>query len=270
MPEGILAGTPAYWRVDGGGSRKTFLLHCTMAHSGAWKGVITRLSDICDMVAMDLPAHGRSGAWDRSTTWQTQSTGMAVELLEKIGAPADLIGHSFGATVALRIAVERPDLVRSLTLIDPVFFSAAKDAGRQEFTDHMNLHHDFHDLLEAKDYRGAAKKFSEMWEGGIPWDDLPEGVRTYQEERIMMIPAGGESLLGEGPDYIPLSRLAAITVPVLLIEGEKTDPVISAVQETLDRVLPDSQRVVIKGAGHMVPISHSGKTAEAIRGFFSR
>ena len=39
--------------------------------------------------------------------------------------PIDVIGHSFGATVALRLAVEQPEKVRSLTLIEPVFFAVA-------------------------------------------------------------------------------------------------------------------------------------------------
>jgi lipase len=51
---------------------------------------------------------------------------MAVDLLQDQaqGQPVDVIGHSFGGTVALRLAVERPDLVRSLVLIEPVFVAA--------------------------------------------------------------------------------------------------------------------------------------------------
>ncbi len=61
MPKGVLAGTQAYWRVEGTGLRSVFLLHCTMAHSGAWKGLMAQFEDTAQMVAMDLPAHGRSG-----------------------------------------------------------------------------------------------------------------------------------------------------------------------------------------------------------------
>ena len=243
------------------------LLHCTMAHSGAWKGVMQRLNDVSVMTAMDLPGHGRSGPRDMSTTWQTQSTEMAIKLLEQTGHPADLVGHSFGATVALRIAVERPDLARSLTLIEPVFFSAAKDAGRIEFDEHMGAHSYFYDLLNRKDYDGAARAFSEIWGGSTAWKELPQKQREYMSDRIEMIRAGGDSVLGTGPDYIPLSDLSSLTVPVLLIEGSDTDAIIGAVQETLADVFPRSKRVVIEGAGHMVAITHAKCIAAEIRDY---
>jgi len=269
MPEGMLAGTPAYWRVDGDGARSVMMLHCTMAHSGAWKGVMGRLADACTMVAMDLPGHGRSGPWDRGTSWQRQSTDMVLELLKHGDLPADLIGHSFGATVALRIAVTHPELVRSLTLIEPVFFSAAKDAGRAEYDDHRNLHKDFHDLLEAGDFPAAARAFNGMWGDGAAWDAMPERQRIYMTERIEMILEGGKSIWGDGPDYIPLTRVAGITVPVLLIEGGETDPVIPAILDSLDAVLTTSKHVSIAGAGHMAPITHPAEVAAEIRDYFN-
>jgi len=268
MPEGILAGTHAYWRQQGTGSRPVFFLHCTLGHSGAWKGVMSHLAPDCQMVAMDLPGHGRTGARDLSRTWQTQSRDMALELIEAGPTPVDLVGHSFGATVALRLALERPDLVRSLTLIESVFFSAAKDANRPEFDTHMNAHLGFYDLLDKQDKTGAARAFSNLWGGQVPFDSLPQAQRDYMADRIDMIRAGGESLLGEGPDYIPLARVAQMTVPVLLIEGSKTDPIVGAVHASLDDVLPNSVRQIIDGGGHMVPISHPYEVARAMRVFF--
>ena len=41
--------------------------------------------------------------------------------------PTHLVGHSFGATVALRMAIERPQKVARLTLIEPVMFAASRD-----------------------------------------------------------------------------------------------------------------------------------------------
>lgn len=267
MPEAVLAGTKAFWREEGQGGRPTLLLHCTMAHSGAWKGVMAALSDCCRMVAMDLPEHGRSGPRDPSVTWQTQSLQMALALLDQGEKPADLIGHSFGATVALRLAYEHPERVRSLTLIEPVFLSAAKDAKRPEYDAHMVLHHGFYELLEKGDFEGAARAFSGIWGDERDWDLLPQAQREYQSDRIMMIRAGGESILGDGPDHIPLDRLSGLTMPVLLIEGSETDPVIPAVNQSLAGILRDCRQTVIEGAGHMAPITHPAETATVIRSF---
>ena len=39
------------------------------------------------------------------------------------GEPMDVVGHSFGGSIALRLALEMPELVKSLTLIEPVCFA---------------------------------------------------------------------------------------------------------------------------------------------------
>jgi len=269
MPNGILADTPAYWRIDGTGPRAMFMLHCTMGHSGAWKGVMSNLGDVCHMVAMDLPEHGRSGPRSDRISWLSQSAAMSVELIRQGGVPVDLVGHSFGATVAIRIAVDRPDLVRTLTLIEPVFMSAARDNKRPEFDAYRNEPLEFMQLLESGDREGAARAFSNTWGGPVAWDDLPDAQRTYIRDRIEMIPAGGRSNMGEGPDYVPLSRIAKITAPTLLIEGGDTDRIISVIQDCLQGAFADVQRVIIPDAGHMVPITHPSDVATAIRARFN-
>jgi pimeloyl-ACP methyl ester carboxylesterase len=74
------------------------------------------------MIAFDLPGHGRSADWDGASDYHHLSTQIAASFLTE---PVDLIGHSFGATVALRLAVEQPQKLRSLILIEPVFFAVA-------------------------------------------------------------------------------------------------------------------------------------------------
>jgi len=269
MPGAVLAGSAGWWRDAGRGGREMLLLHCTLAHSGAWKGVMAQLDARFRMRAMDLPGHGRSGPAEERRSWQRQSSAMAVALLERGGGAADLVGHSFGATVALRVAVERPDLTRSLTLIEPVFFSAALDAGRPEPAAHMALHAPFFAALERGELQEAARAFSALWDGPGAWEALSAEQRAYMAARIDMIRRGGESLLGEGEDYIPLARVGEIPAPVLLIDGAQSDPVIAAVQESLQSVLPAARRVVVPGAGHMVPITHPRPVAEAILDFLS-
>ena len=91
------------------------LLHCSLAHSGAWGGVMAALSDRLAMVAIDLPGYGAT-EFDRALDIQDQACETTIAVLERLDAPAHLIGHSFGATVALRCAIERPELVASLSM----------------------------------------------------------------------------------------------------------------------------------------------------------
>jgi lipase len=84
------------------------------------------LGDIATLHAFDLPCHGASGDWDGQGDIHDTATDMALTVLDDIGAqPIDLLGHSFGATVALRLAIEHPERIRSLIMYEPVFFAAA-------------------------------------------------------------------------------------------------------------------------------------------------
>jgi lipase len=76
----------------------------------------------------DRAGHGGARGGTRRATgprFPRPGTEHALGLLPE--GPVHLIGHSFGATVALRLAIEAPERVASLTLIEPVLFAAAPD-----------------------------------------------------------------------------------------------------------------------------------------------
>ena len=60
MPERRVNGRAVAWREAGTG-QPALLIHCALAHSGAWSGVMARLAHRLDMRAMDLPGHGGTG-----------------------------------------------------------------------------------------------------------------------------------------------------------------------------------------------------------------
>ncbi|CAN0585902.1 unnamed protein product, partial [Ectocarpus sp. 12 AP-2014] len=55
---------PVHVTTLGQGPRQALAIHCTMARSGAWKGVARALDDIAEITAFDLPGHGQSADWD--------------------------------------------------------------------------------------------------------------------------------------------------------------------------------------------------------------
>ena len=159
MPCDLRAGQQIYWRRFGAGSRPAVLLHCSLAHSGAWAGLAGALGSDLQMTAFDLPGHGRSSDWDGVAEYQHLSTQIAASFITE---PVDLIGHSFGATVALRLAVEQPQKLRSLTLIEPVFFAvAARDAPAAFTTVQPHIDAVKHALAQG-DCLAAARDFGVM------------------------------------------------------------------------------------------------------------
>ena len=53
------------WHEAGSGGQKIVLLHCSLAHGGAWKGVMKLLSPDFKLYAPDLPGQGQSQDWDQ-------------------------------------------------------------------------------------------------------------------------------------------------------------------------------------------------------------
>lgn len=271
MLHSIFGGNETAWRVwgeDKGAQRRLLMIHCSLAHSGAWQGVATRLAPKVESRAYDLPGHGKSGDWHADVSYQEQSVEMAVGLIHSWGGgPVDILGHSFGATVAMRLAVDHPDLVRSLSLYEPVFFTA----GFRAFPG-LQAQHDldmapFAQAYAAGDHDAAARAFMSVWGDGRSWDRLPEAQRQGFAARIPLIEAIRETNYGDPAGMLSQGRLGALSCPVLLMEGELSPVYASRINEALQGHMPFAERSVIAGAAHMGPVTHAGDVADAVQRF---
>jgi pimeloyl-ACP methyl ester carboxylesterase len=87
-----------------------------------------RLAGRHALIRADLRGHGEA-ITRRRVDLETWSDDLAAVLQAEGGEPAVVVGHSLGAQVALHLAAHRPDLVRALVLIDPVFREALHGRG---------------------------------------------------------------------------------------------------------------------------------------------
>lgn len=246
-----------HWGAAGGAP--ALLLHCSLAHSGAWQGMARLLEGHLRMAAPDLPGHGRAPDPEPGRDFHDQATSLALACLPD--GPCHLIGHSFGATVALRLAEEMPDRVATLTLIEPVLFAAAR--GRPGQVAEEAAMGPVHDLLRAGDDAGAARLFLSLWGGEVPFDRMPPAQREYLAGRIHLIPAAHGALYEDAAGLLP--RLGRVRAPTLLVRGADSQPVIAEVLDALATALPVAARLTVPGAGHMVPITHPEPVARAVR-----
>jgi lipase len=265
MPEDLAAGQVKPFRVwNRGAVRPVLALHCSLAHSGAWSGLVERLSGVT-VTALDQPGHGRAADWDGRDETHALTTRLSAEMADRLcgGGPVDLFGHSFGATVALRIALTRPDLIRSLVLVEPVIFAAAK--ADPAYAPFRAEHETVARLLAAGRREEAAALFHAGWGTGEAFADLPDRQRSYILARIHHIGAQNPVLLDDAAGLLTPGGLEAIRVPVLMIEGGNSPAIIGAVQGALCARLPIVTRLIVPEAGHMVPITHPDVVARAVQ-----
>ena len=250
MPNALKAGFDTYWTTFGQGSRQALMIHCGLSHSGAWRGMARHLSGAMTMMAFDMPGHGRSGAWDGRAELQGFTAEIGLDLLVE---PAHLIGHSFGATVALRMAIMRPEMVLSLVLIEPVFFAVAAAENSEVAREIEELFSSFNDSVLRDDMHAAAEAFLGIW-----------GDRLA--DQMHLIVASGPALHQDVGGMLAPGLLTSLTIPTLLLEGACSPRVVNQINGGLAARLPSSSRAIISGASHMVPITHPKQvSAEILR-----
>lgn len=149
-------------RSFGTGPRQVLAVHCSLAHSGAWRGLGTALQEEITLTGFDMFSHGRSPDWDEGRDFQTANVEAGLALLDTMlgqeAGQVDLLGHSFGATVALRMALARPEKIRSLVLIEPVLFAVTRLEAPELQAALEAKEAPFNDLLRAGDVEQGDRK----------------------------------------------------------------------------------------------------------------
>ena len=116
-PFSVRLATGSIRSFDGGQGEKVVLLHGLGGSAANWTEVLDRLVPGHRVLALDLPGHGGSDPLPRGASVDDYADAVAVAIDRRGGAPALVVGHSFGGQVALRLAVRHPRLVQALLLV---------------------------------------------------------------------------------------------------------------------------------------------------------
>jgi pimeloyl-ACP methyl ester carboxylesterase len=220
-------------------------------------------------IAPDLPSHGKTPeppgvSADNVVSCLAEGV---VALAEREGREVHLVGHSFGAVVALASVLLRPDRFASLTLVEPVCFDALRLAGRFDlFATARDEAVALAALVAAGETERAIRLLLQQWGFGF-WDVLSERQR---HALVRAAPAIiGYGLLAAVRWPVSRETLRTVHVPTLLVYGDEGPEACAPIAKLLAREIPGAHAVCVQGAGHMLPITDRDRFAEIVRGHLS-
>lgn len=246
------------WEVRVRGSGQPLLLvHGFTGRGTAWGSHATILARSHRLITVDLPGHGRT-AWadpDRLSVERTADD--LATILQRAGAvPADVLGYSLGARIALRLAVAHPSAVGRLVLESPSagLRTAAERATRRRADG----------ALAARIERDGIAAFVDEWERQPVFAShasLPRArAARLRAMRLANDPRGlAASLRGAGQGTMePLfDRLDAIAAPTLVIAGALDERGSSRAIDVARRI-PGARLEILAHAGHTPHEEQSG------------
>lgn len=245
-------------------------LHTSLGSSGQWLALMHVLARGYNVVTPDLYGYGRSPDWHAGAPLRLRDEVALIEpLLEMIHEPVHLIGHGYGAAVALQASVQWPRRVKSLVLYEPVLFTLLLH-GHADHPVDLGIHKLRGDTLraiDAGDTERAAAIYVDYWSGSGTWARIPRSRRQGILDGMLKV--RHEFATPGAEDLVP-GRLREVAVPALLMHGVESPPATVRSAALLGDLLPGSRTLALERAGHLAPVTQPERVGSLINSFLCR
>lgn len=203
---------------------------------------------------------------------QTHARDLA-DLMAALGlGRVHLVGFSFGADIVLRLAADRPDLVRTLTITEPPLRSwlATLPGGAELLAQRAAAILPAKRAVQNGDLEQGARLFIDGLMGGGVFDGLPLSARWRILDNAHLIGAEPTETDAMSAEDITRDEAATIQAPALLLTGDASPTMFLLVSRELAHCLPNVEQAQIRGASHLLHVTHSQEYNAIVLGFLNR
>jgi len=241
--------------IDIGEGEPVVFVHGTISDYSVWEAQMDAFSENYRAIALSR----RYAYPNDQTTSDSNDYSVKAHAKDLIGflqkmdlGPVHLVGHSFGGYTSIILALERPDLIKSLILLEPPVFSLLENVPEAE-----GLTAEFFNKVVIP----ASKAFSEnddeaataLFIDGVMGDSLYFDKAPQNEKRMWLANTPELKIFASGADLFPLLNcqdFEKLKVPVLLIKGELAPKILRLASDQLHKCIQNSELKELPNASH--------------------
>lgn len=256
----VPGGRVSCW--DSGSGTPLLFIHGVGTSGEIWAEDLAPLAADCRVITYDRRGYGQSSEATGDVRDNTADAAAVIEALD--AAPAVVVGFSGGSIPALDLALERPELVAGLVLLDPAF-NLKKLIGPRLVRAMVGAQL----VRRVRGERAGAARWMRFAQsrrgGGSAFDDAPPERR----EKLLANAAGVFADFGAsgGGEHVDESRLASIAAPALLIEAAQSPAFLRRSCARLRELMPQARVEVLERSGHAVGFDARDELIALLREF---
>lgn len=203
----------------------------------------------------ELPGYdGTTPRWNTASGLE-RVAGPVLADFGKFEEPVHLVGHSFGGGVALKIALLQPQMVKSLTLYEPVAFHLMlnSDAGDRELvSDLEQIARHAAGQLKSGAVNVEMAPFIDFWNGHGAWQSMPDTVRERITGTAEYVVSDFEA---EFDETWSVDDLRNLRIPTQIMMGMESPEVAQRMSQLVADGITDAELVMLPGLDHMAPVT---------------
>ncbi|MEL7100346.1 MAG: alpha/beta fold hydrolase [Pseudomonadota bacterium] len=246
----------AHESFGSGPAAPVLIVHGLYGSGRNWGVIAKRLSDRGRVVTVDMRNHGASP--HSAAHGYEDMAGDLAEVIETLGAPMDVVGHSMGGKAAMVLAATRPALVRRLVVADiaPVAYG------------HSQMQ--FIDAMRAVDLSAVTRRSDAAAQLGA--QGVEPGLQAFLTQSLDV--AGKrwrlnlDALAAEMPKILSFPEIAgAFPGPMLMLSGADSDYVRPEHRPAIKALFPAARFAKLPRAGHWLHADQPRGFEAAVRAF---
>lgn len=236
------------------------LIHAVGQDLTYWDRQIEALAESYNVIAFDLPGHGMSDVSATHWSFAYAAELVAELIIEANAATVHLIGISFGGMIAQVLALTRPELIRSLTLIGtaPSFPQEDREVMRARS-----------ELVRAQGMAAVVESSLQRWFTQMTRERRPD-ITDRLTKTLLSDDANTHAAIWDVISALDVEdRLSEISCPTLVIVGEADPSTPPAVAHRLADAIKGASLIVIPEASHIVTVEAPSAVNTALLSFLA-